>query len=70
MATNKENYRIHCEELVCEEGAFLTYSMMHATDAIRHISTDKVFVETVTELVNRLDLDPQRTRDLIEQLLP
>ena len=70
MTTKKKEYRVCCEELICEEGTFLTYGMARETDVIRDISTDRIFVEMITELVNRLQLDPQRAKALIEQLLP
>ena len=67
---NVKKYTIVSEVFVCEEGPCLCYGIRREDDAIRHISTDRVFVEMVTEVVNRLDLDPQRARDLIESLLP
>ena len=67
---NVNKYTIVSEVFVCEEGSCLCYGIRREDDAIRHISTDRVFVEMVTEVVNRLDLDPQRARDLIESLLP
>jgi len=67
---NEKKYAIVSELFICEEEPCICYGMQHDGDAIRHISTDRLFVELITELVNRLELDPQRARDLIEALLP
>lgn len=66
----KGKYRIVCETLVCEEGSCVCYGMHREDDAIPHISTDRTFVQLVADLVNRLELEPHKARDLIEQLLP
>lgn len=70
MEMKEVNYRICCEELTCEEETCLCYGIVHENGTIHHISTDKSFVELITDLVNRLQLSPDRARDLIEHLIP
>ena len=65
----RKTYEIVCETFICEEEPCVCYSMHSGEDAIRHISTDRIFVEAVTNLVNRIGLSPKQTRDLLEVLL-
>ena len=65
-----KKYTIVSDIYVCEEEPCICYGIQFDKDVIPHISTDRVFVELIMDLVNRLEWEPQRARDLIEHLLP
>ena len=56
---NVKKYTIVSEVFVCEEEPCLCYGIRREDDAIRHISTDRVFVER-----QRFDRKPAALNDL------
>ena len=70
MQEYERTYQVICETLVCEEGPYRTYGIMTQTGPIRDISTNRQFVEEMAGMFNRIGVEPARTWDIIEHMLP
>ncbi len=70
MTSKKELYSVCVEELDCDGEVCQCFGLSRGSHSIRHISTDRKFVELLAGLVNRLDMEPARVHDLLEHLLP
>ncbi|MBR5642109.1 MAG: hypothetical protein IKW92_08275 [Firmicutes bacterium] len=67
---NKRRYCVCCEIWDEESICCPCYGLECDGFVIHFISTDRVFVEMVASILNRLGTEPHRAPDIIEQLLP
>ncbi|MBR5981587.1 MAG: hypothetical protein IK035_06215 [Firmicutes bacterium] len=65
-----QKYRIICEEWNEEGTVCPCYGLVCEDLQIHYVSTDKAFVEKIADVLNDLDVDPQRAQSIVEDLLP
>ena len=66
----EKRYQV-CWDIWSEDGCCCPcYGLKRGEFRIRFISTDRAFVAQTASLLNRLQAEPEKALDIIEQLLP
>lgn len=62
-------YQLIEKAITIEEKSYTTYGIKYGSEAIHDISTDKSFVESIIEALNKSDVAKVHLTDIVEDFL-